>query len=229
MNVWISKSVILILCSKAKMQTYTYVQMPDICINFLCVVWLSWYVFSTYSLYYQLYFQPFTFSVFLNVYFSPVALLYISGGIEGDMLAALAPPVHLSGERLGWTMLFCMVTDFRRGRLQVSWRSASEGHLSSFPTSLVLSSKHHGRGAVAVITVATSDWPSYSCSVNPRRHHKGLRRLHTTPSGGSAAHPKWNPDLTSVKSIPDLKKQTVQYAFFFQVINTRPALNMNTC
>lgn len=135
--------------------------------------------------------QPtFTFSVFLNVYFSNVVLLYVSGGVEGDMLAVLAPPVHLSGEKLGWTMLFCMVTDFRQGRLQVSWRSASEGHLSSFPTSLVLSSKHHGRGAVAVITVATSDWPSYSCSVNPRRHHKGFRRRHTTPSGRSAAHPE---------------------------------------
>lgn len=140
----------------------------------------------------EMFFQPtFTFSVFLNVYFSPVVLFYVSGGVEGDMLAVLAPPVHLSGERLGWTMLFCIVTDFRQGRLHVTWRSASEGQLSSFPTGLVLSSKHHGRGAVAVITVATSDWPSYSCSVNPRRHHKGLRRRHTTPSGRSAAHPEW--------------------------------------
>lgn len=159
--------------------------MPDICINFLCIVCLSANCFV------EMFFQPtFSFTVFLNVYLSNVALLYVSGGVEGDMLAVLAPPVHLSGEKLGWTMLFCMVTDFRQGRLQVSWKSASEGHLSSFPTSLVLSSKHHGRGAVAVITVATSDWPSYSCSVNPRRHHKGLRRRHTTPSGRSAAHPE---------------------------------------
>lgn len=55
MNVWISKSVILILCSKAKMQTYTYIQIPDICINFLCIVWLSWYVFSTYIYFFGLF------------------------------------------------------------------------------------------------------------------------------------------------------------------------------
>lgn len=125
-------------------------------------------------------------NVIQNVFvFFYVPLHCVSGGVESDMLAALAPPVHLSGERLGWTMLICMVSDFRRGRLEVSWKSALQGHGPSFPTSLALNSKR--RGAVAVITVATGDWPSYSCSVYHRRHQKHRRKWHTGPSGRSAA------------------------------------------
>lgn len=122
---------------------------------------------------------------FRMFFFFYVPLHCVSGGVECDMLAALAPPVHLSGERLGWTMLICMVSDFRRGRLEVSWKSALQGHGPSFPTSLALNSKH--RGAVAIITVATGDWPSYSCSVHHRRHQKHRRKWHTGPSGRSAA------------------------------------------
>lgn len=113
--------------------------------------------------------------------FVHVLIHCLSGGVECEMLAALAPPVHLSGERLGWTMLICMVSDFRRGRLEVSWKSALQGHAQSFPSSLALSSKR--RGAVAIITVATGDWPSYSCSVSHRRHQKHLKKCHTAPSG----------------------------------------------
>lgn len=98
------------------------------------------------------------------------------------MLASLAPPVHLSGERLGLTLLVCMVSDFRRGRLEVSWRSPSEGVTSSFQYSMAVNRKHHGHNAVAVITVATRDWPSYSCSVTHRRH-KAKKKCHNTASG----------------------------------------------
>lgn len=113
--------------------------------------------------------------------FFHVLIHCVSGGVNCDMLAALAPPVHLSGERLGWTMLICMVSDFRRGRLEVSWKSAFQGHAPTLPTSLALSSKR--RGAVAIITVATGDWPSYSCSVSHRRHQNRLKKRHTALSG----------------------------------------------
>lgn len=116
-------------------------------------------------------------NVIRNVLAFYVLIGCVSGGVECDMLAALAPPVHLSGERLGWTMLICMVSDFRRGRLEVSWKSALQGHAPNFPTSLALSSKR--RGAVAIITVATGDWPSYSCSVSHRRHQKRKKKWHT--------------------------------------------------
>ncbi|XP_077378809.1 uncharacterized protein LOC144019543 [Festucalex cinctus] len=97
-------------------------------------------------------------------------------GVKCDMLASLAPPVHLSGERLGWTLLFCMVRNLRRGRLEVSWRSPSEGRTSS---GLVrFSSKHLDRSAVAGITVATKEWTSYSCSVS--RHPRVSKRHHST-------------------------------------------------
>lgn len=103
------------------------------------------------------------------------------GGVECDVLASLAPPIHLSGERLGWTVLICVVRDFRRMHLEVSWGSASEGHISSLPYSVAR--KQHGHSAVATITVATSDWPSFSCSVSHRPHSKVARRHHTTSSG----------------------------------------------
>ncbi|KAM8885156.1 uncharacterized protein AB9W97_012903 isoform 2-T2 [Spinachia spinachia] len=73
-----------------------------------------------------------------------------------------------------------MVGDFRRGHLEVSWRSPSEGHMSSSPYSVALDRKHRGNSAVAIITVATRDWPSYSCSVSRRRYPKVARRHYTT-------------------------------------------------
>ncbi|KAK9522684.1 hypothetical protein VZT92_019133 [Zoarces viviparus] len=116
-----------------------------------------------------------------GLFYLPIIYLW-TGGVEGDVLASLAPPVHLSGERLGWTLLVCMVSDFRRGHLEVSWRSPSEGHMSSSPHSIALDRKHRGNSAVAIITVATGNWPSYSCSVTHRKRPKVTRRHHTTSS-----------------------------------------------
>lgn len=85
-----------------------------------------------------------------------------------------------------------MVSDFRRGHLEVSWRSPSEGHhISSSPSSITVNKKHCGHGAVAIITVATGDWPSYSCSVSHRRHPKVNRRRHTSSSGRTVAESEW--------------------------------------
>ena len=85
-----------------------------------------------------------------------------------------------------------MVSDFRRGHLEVSWRSPSEGHhISSSPSSITVNKKHRGHGAVAIITVATGDWPSYSCSVSHRRHTKVNRRRHTSSSGRTVADSEW--------------------------------------
>ncbi|KAM7017951.1 uncharacterized protein LKV04_000697 isoform 2-T2 [Tautogolabrus adspersus] len=114
-----------------------------------------------------------------GLFYLPMIYLW-TGGVEGDMLASLAPPVHLSGERLGWTMLVCMVSDFRTGHLEVNWRSPSESHMSSSLFRLSVNSKHRSHSAVATITVATRDWPSYSCSVTHRRRPKVIRRHHTS-------------------------------------------------
>ena len=110
-----------------------------------------------------------------------------SGAVEGDGLASLAPPVHLSGERLGWSLLVCMVRDFRRGHLEVSWRSPSEEHMPTAVNSIALKRKHRGPRAVAIITVVTNDWPSYSCSVSHRQHQKAIRRHHASSSGRTKA------------------------------------------
>lgn len=114
-------------------------------------------------------------------------LQQLLGGVDGDMLASLAPPVHLSGERLGWTLLVCMVSDFRRGRLQITWRSVSEGRISILPYSTATNRNHHGHNAAAAITVATRDWPSYSCSVSHRRHPKVIKRHQSTSPGRHVA------------------------------------------
>lgn len=110
------------------------------------------------------------------------------GRVDGQLLASLAPPVHLSGQKLGWTLLVCMVGDFRRGHLEVSWRSASEGHISTLPYSSETNWKHHGHRAVAVLTVATRDWQSYTCSASHRRNNRISRTHRSTPSGRPAAH-----------------------------------------
>ncbi|GLD53902.1 uncharacterized protein AKAME5_000658700 [Lates japonicus] len=117
-----------------------------------------------------------------GLFYLPIIYLW-TGGVEGDVLASLGPPVHLSGERLGWTLLVCMVSDFRRGHLEVSWKSPSEGHIFTAPYSVTLNRKHRGNSAVAIITVVTSDWPSYSCAVSHRRRPRVTRRHRTSSSG----------------------------------------------
>lgn len=107
------------------------------------------------------------------------------GRVDADVLASLAPPVHLSGEKLGWTLLVCMVADLRRGHLEVSWSSASEGHISMFPYIVDTNRKHRGHSAVAAITVATRDWPSYRCSASHRRHKRVTGRHRSSPPGRS--------------------------------------------
>ncbi|KAK5871388.1 hypothetical protein PBY51_004272 [Eleginops maclovinus] len=116
-----------------------------------------------------------------GLFYLPIIYLW-TGGVKCDVLASLAPPIHLSGERLGWTLLVCMVSDFRRGHLEVSWRSPSEGHVSSSPYSMSVNRKHRGNSAVAILTVATGDWPSYSCSVSHRRLSKVPSRHRSSSS-----------------------------------------------
>lgn len=135
------------------------------------------------------------------------------------MLASLAPPIHLSGERLGWTVLICMVRDFRRMHLEVSWGSASEGHISSLPYSVAR--KQQGHSAVAIIAVATSDWPSYSCSVSHRPHSKVIRRHHTTSSGRPGADDKDNLECYFKASHLTPFLFTFKAFFEFQAIETR--------
>ncbi|KAG7490382.1 pre T-cell antigen receptor alpha [Solea senegalensis] len=117
-----------------------------------------------------------------SLFYLPIIYLW-TGGVKGHVLASLGPPVHLTGERLGWTLLVCMVSDFRRGHLEVSWRSPSEDLAQTAPNSVALSRRRRGHGPVSIITVVTRDWPSYSCSVTKRRRPKVNRRHHITSSG----------------------------------------------
>ncbi|KAK5622084.1 hypothetical protein CRENBAI_010769 [Crenichthys baileyi] len=111
-------------------------------------------------------------------------IIYLWTGVEGNVLASLAPPVHLSGERLGLTLLVCVVSDFRRGHLEISWRSASdEDYTNIAPYNGAVTRRHHGHSPVAMITVVTSEWPSYSCSVRRRKHSKATKKHRITSTG----------------------------------------------
>ncbi|KAM9464697.1 uncharacterized protein ACWYII_009782 isoform 2-T2 [Salvelinus alpinus] len=100
--------------------------------------------------------------------------------VHGDVLASLAPPVHLAGERVGWTLLVCVITDLGRGHLEVSWRSPGDVSPASAPYSVAGEEQDSGRSAVAIVTVATSEWASYSCFVSHRRHARVIRTHHAT-------------------------------------------------
>ncbi|KAL0979301.1 hypothetical protein UPYG_G00183380 [Umbra pygmaea] len=100
--------------------------------------------------------------------------------VNGDVLASLAPPVHLQGERVGWTILVCVITDLGMGHLEVNWRSPREMSPASAPYSVAGDQHDSDRSAVAIVTVATSEWASYSCFVSHRQHTKVLRTHHAT-------------------------------------------------
>lgn len=110
--------------------------------------------------------------------------IYLWTGVKSQMLTALAPPVHLSEDRLGWTLLICMVSDMRRGHLEVTWKTQSGyDHMSEPGFSVVVNSKHRSHSPVSMITVATNDWPAYSCSANHKRRLKVTRKHHNNASG----------------------------------------------
>lgn len=106
-----------------------------------------------------------------------------SGGVKGEVLVSLAPPVHLSGEQLGWTLLVCMVRGWRRGHMEVSWRTPSGGRSSAPLYNFAVHGKLRDHSSVAIITVATEDWPAYSCSVRHQQHPRVIRRHRPAPSG----------------------------------------------
>ncbi|XP_078809004.1 uncharacterized protein LOC144994581 [Oryzias latipes] len=113
-----------------------------------------------------------------GLFYLPIIYLW-TGGVEAFLLASLAPPVHLTGERLGLTLLVCVVGDFRRGRLEISWSEGSKGQRQVTPLNSAVSRRHRGNMAVSMITVATGNWPSYRCSVR-RRHHSKVKKKHCT-------------------------------------------------
>lgn len=70
----------------------------------------------------------------------------------------------------------------------VNWHICSlwHGNLvspASAPYSVAGEEQDSGRSAVAIVTVATSEWASYSCFVSHRRHARVIRTHHATFTG----------------------------------------------
>uniref|UniRef100_A0AAV2MR49 Ig-like domain-containing protein n=1 Tax=Knipowitschia caucasica TaxID=637954 RepID=A0AAV2MR49_KNICA len=98
------------------------------------------------------------------------------------MLTALAPPVHLSGDRLGWTLLVCVVSDLQRGHIEVVWKPSRHYIPESSFTSVIVNDRHQSHSPVSIITVATNDWPGFRCSANHKRRPKIPKRRRVNPS-----------------------------------------------
>ncbi|KAK7934054.1 hypothetical protein WMY93_004950 [Mugilogobius chulae] len=108
---------------------------------------------------------------------------YLWTGAKGNMLTVLAPPVHLSGDRLGWTLLVCVVSDLQRGHLEVKWKMPSGHDIAESPfTSVVVNSRHRSHSPVSIITVATQDWSGYRCSASHKKRPKMTKRHHINHS-----------------------------------------------
>ena len=100
-----------------------------------------------------------------------------------DLVASLPPPVHLSGEGLGWTVLVCLVTDLGAGHLEVTWGSSGVLAPPGGSLSFGVAGDQQDASAAAVITVATDMWPSYSCLVTHRHQARVTWTRHVSYAG----------------------------------------------
>lgn len=92
----------------------------------------------------------------------------------------LSPPFHLNTDHSGLTILVCVVHDVHQGEMEVAW--ISSGTRGTNPAVSNLLQGHNGiQSAMSFISVASSEWTSYTCFVSHRgsdqlmhRHYAGF-------------------------------------------------------
>lgn len=91
-------------------------------------------------------------------------------------------PVHFTTHHSGLTILMCVVHDIRQGEMELAW--ISSGTRGSSPAAYNLFQSVDGiQSAMSLISVASSEWTSYTCFVSHRvsdrlthRHYAGLQK-----------------------------------------------------
>ncbi|KAG7481397.1 hypothetical protein MATL_G00066250 [Megalops atlanticus] len=96
-------------------------------------------------------------------------------GVEAELIATLAPPLHLSGGRGSWTVLVCLVTDAPQANMEVTWLSSRAGGASDVPYR-VAREEDGTHSAISLISVASDEWESYTCFVSYRSSARVIRR-----------------------------------------------------
>ncbi|KAI7812489.1 hypothetical protein IRJ41_002701 [Triplophysa rosa] len=88
--------------------------------------------------------------------------------------------VHLTTHHSGLTILMCVVNDIHQGEMELAW--ISSGTRGTRPATYSLFQSVDGiQSAMSLISVASSEWTSYTCFVSHRvsdrlthRHYAGL-------------------------------------------------------
>lgn len=89
-------------------------------------------------------------------------------------------PVHVTTHHSGLTILMCVVHDIHQGEMELAW--ISSGTRGTSPAAYNLFQSVDGiQSAMSLISVASSEWTSYTCFVSHRvsdrlthRHYAGL-------------------------------------------------------
>ncbi|XP_063051186.1 uncharacterized protein LOC134445946 isoform X2 [Engraulis encrasicolus] len=143
-----------------------------------------------------------------------LTLLLLTEGMKSELLATLSPPHHLPSPFSsvaptapgipspgGLTILVCVISNvLHAGDLEVAWistrsRSGSGSEGAALPASYSLIRGQDGsHSAMAVISVASSEWQSYMCFVS----HRGVATSAVTQSQYVVGFPN-----TTTDSEPD--------------------------
>ncbi|XP_051981795.1 uncharacterized protein LOC127643203 isoform X2 [Xyrauchen texanus] len=93
-------------------------------------------------------------------------------GTDAIPYATLSPPFHFNTDHSVLTILVCVVHDIHQGEMEVAWISG--GSRGTSPAVYNLIQGDHGiQSAMSVISVASSEWTSYTCFVS----HRGSDQL----------------------------------------------------
>lgn len=100
-----------------------------------------------------------------------LTLQLIAMHVRSELLATLSPPHHMPGPhgsgQGGLTILVCVISNILNGDLEVAWISRRSAGAQPAPFNLIRG-QDGSHSAMAVISVASSEWDSYMCFVSHR-------------------------------------------------------------
>ncbi|XP_066568107.1 pre T-cell antigen receptor alpha [Amia ocellicauda] len=100
-------------------------------------------------------------------------------GVEADIFATVAPPIHSTGGGGGRTLLVCLVSDFLHTNVEVTWLSNGTEQSQDYVTYSVAKEDDGTHSAVSLLSVDSNEWDLYTCFVNYRRTTVVVSRQYT--------------------------------------------------